>query len=204
VLQAILDHEAARKAGREPAALASSWLAGGVRFIQVRAKDLPSDEFLELCDTVVRLARPYGAAVIVNDRVDLALMAKATGVHIGQHDLPVTAARELLGPSAIIGHSTHTIDQIDQAVTLPVSYIAVGPVFTTASKDTGYAPVGLELVREAVLRSVGRPVIGIGGITMENAPKVIAAGASGVAVIGDLLRGSDPAERAARFLSVLG
>ena len=148
MLQAIVDHDAARAAGWEPVALASALLAGGVRFIQVRAKSLPSDELLQLCDAVVDLARPFGAAVVVNDRADIALMSRATGVHVGQHDLPVTAARELLGPGAIIGYSTHTIEQVGQAVTLPASYIAVGPVFSTASKETGYSPVGLELVRD--------------------------------------------------------
>jgi thiamine-phosphate pyrophosphorylase len=203
VLQAILDHDAARGAGWEPGSLAASFLAGGVRFIQVRAKTLPSERFLELCETVIGLARPYGAAVIVNDRADLAVMAHATGVHLGQDDLPPTAARQLLGPDAIVGYSTHTIEQVEQAVTLPVSYIAVGPVFPTVSKDTGYTPVGLDLVRAAVGAAAGKPIIGIGGITVDNARDVIAAGASGVAVIADLLRG-DPVDRAARFLAVLG
>jgi thiamine-phosphate pyrophosphorylase len=174
-----------------------------VRFVQIRAKTLPSERFLELCDTVVDLARPYGAAVIVNDRADIAAMAHAGGVHVGQVDLPPAAARQLLGPDAIVGYSTHTIEQVEQAVNLPVSYIAVGPVFPTGSKETGYTPVGVELVREAVRAAAGKPIIGIGGITVDNAREVIAAGASGVAVIADLLRG-DPAERAARFLAVLG
>lgn len=203
MLQAILDHDVARAAGWAPGSLAASLLAGGVRFIQVRAKTLPSEPFLELCDTVVALARPYGAAVIVNDRADIAVMARASGVHVGQDDLPPQAARELLGPDAIVGYSTHTIEQVELAVGLPVSYIAVGPVFPTGSKDTGYTPVGLELVRAAVRAAAGKPVIGIGGVTVDNAAAVIAAGASGVAVIADLLRG-DPAERAARFLAVLG
>jgi thiamine-phosphate pyrophosphorylase len=203
VLQAILDHDAARAAGWEAGSLAASLLAGGVRFIQVRAKTLPSERFLELCETVVDLARPFGAAVIVNDRADIAVMAHATGVHVGQDDLPPTAARELLGLDAIVGYSTHTIEQVERAVAMPVSYVAVGPVFPTSSKDTGYTPVGLDLVRKAVRAAAGKPVIGIGGVTVDNAAEVIAAGASGVAVIADLLRG-DPAERAARFLAVLG
>ena len=203
MLQAILDHDAACAAGWEPGSLAASLLAGGVRFLQVRAKTLSSERLLELCDTVVGLARPYGAAVIVNDRADIAVMARATGVHVGQDDLPPAAARELLGPDAIVGYSTHTIEQVERAVVLPVSYIAVGPVFSTGSKDTGYRPVGLELVRTAVQAAAGKPVIGIGGVTIDNAAQVIAAGASGVAVIADLLRG-DPGDRAARFLAVLG
>jgi thiamine-phosphate pyrophosphorylase len=204
VLQAILDHDAALAAGWQPAALASALLAGGVRFVQVRAKTLPSSQLIELCDTVVGLARPYGAAAIVNDRADVALMTGAAGVHVGQDDLPVTAARQLLGPHAIIGYSTHTLEQVERAASLPLSYIAVGPVFSTGTKDTGYVPLGLGFVREAVQLADGKPVIGIGGVTVENAADVIAAGASGVAVIADLLRTGDPAGRAARFLAVLG
>jgi thiamine-phosphate pyrophosphorylase len=204
MLHAILDDDAARAAGWNPADLAASLLGGGVRFIQVRAKHLPSERLLELCDAVIALARPYGAKVIVNDRADVAVMSHADGVHVGQTDLAVAAARELLGANAIVGYSTHSIDQVRIAAGMPLSYIAVGPVFATESKQTGYSPVGLQLVREAVRRAGEKPVIGIGGVTLENAPDVIAAGASGVAVIADLLRGGDPGARAAEFVAVLG
>ena len=203
MLQAILDDDATRAAGWDPAELAASLLGGGVRFMQVRAKQLSSERFLDLCDTVIALAQPYHAAVIVNDRADVALMSCADGVHVGQTDLPVAAARRLLGAEAIIGYSTHSTDQVALAAMMPLSYIAVGPVFPTGSKETGYRPVGLQLVREAVSRAGGTPVVAIGGVTLENAPEVMAAGASGVAVIADLLRGGDPAGRAARFLTVL-
>jgi len=138
----------------------------------------------------------------VNDRADIAKMAGAAGVHVGQDDLPVEAARELLGPDAIVGYSTHTVDQIAAAVTRPLSYIAVGPVFGTTTKATGYEAVGLDLVRDAVRRAAGRPVVGIGGITLATARDVIAAGATSVAVISDLLSG-DPASRVAAYLSAL-
>ena len=129
-------------------------------------------------------------------------MAGAAGVHVGQDDLPVEAARALLGPDAIVGYSTHTVDQIAAAVTRPLSYIAVGPVFGTTTKATGYEAVGLDLVRDAVRRAAGRPVVGIGGITLATARDVIAAGATSVAVISDLLSG-DPASRVAAYLSAL-
>lgn len=172
--------------------------------IQLRAKRLASGRFLEHAEELVRAARPCGASIVVNDRVDIALLAGAAGTHVGQDDLPPAAARRLLGPGATIGRSTHTIAQIEAAAEEPVDYIAVGPVFGTRTKDTGYDAVGLELVAEAARRSRGRPVVAIGGITLERAPEVIAAGASGVAVITDLLAGGDPRARVAAYLRNLG
>jgi thiamine-phosphate pyrophosphorylase len=127
------------------------------------------------------------------------MMAGADGVHVGQDDLPPAAARKLLGLTAIVGCSTHSVEQIEQAVREPVSYVAVGPVFGTRTKDTGYAPVGLPLVAEAVRRARGMPVVAIGGITLETAPAVWAAGAASVAVISDLLDGGSPAARVASY-----
>jgi thiamine-phosphate pyrophosphorylase len=135
----------------------------------------------------------------VNDRVDLARLSGAAGVHVGQDDIPAAAARAQLGPAAIVGLSTHTVEQIEAALREPVTYVAVGPVFGTRTKATGYAPAGLDLVRAAVARAGGIPVVAIGGITLDRAPDVLAAGASAVAVISDLLSGGDPASRAAAY-----
>ena len=134
---------------------------------------------------MVALAAGAGALVIVNDRADLAAMAGAAGVHVGQQDLPPEAARSIVGPRAILGVSTHTEEQVDEAVAGPSDYVAVGPVFSTATKDTGYEPRGLALVRYAAQR--GKPVVAIGGVTLERAPAVLAAGAAAVAVISDLI-----------------
>jgi thiamine-phosphate pyrophosphorylase len=152
-----------------------------------------------LCDDVVATASSYGALVIVNDRVDLALMSGAPGVHVGQDDLPVPAVRALLGPQAVVGYSTHSVEQIDDAARQPASYIAVGPVFPTRTKDTGYEQVGIQLVADAVRRSRGLPVVAIGGITLDTAPAVWAAGAASVAIISDLLAGGDPRSRVASY-----
>jgi thiamine-phosphate pyrophosphorylase len=203
-LYAILDVDAAAAARWDVARLAEAFLEGGAKVIQLRAKRLPSGRFLAQADDLVRAAAPYGASVIVNDRADVALIAHASGVHVGQEDLPPSAARRLLGPDATIGYSTHTIAQVDAAALEPISYLAVGPVFGTQTKDTGYEAVGLALVAEAARRSHGRPVVAIGGITLERAPEVLAAGASSVAVITDLLAGGDPAARVAAYLKVLG
>jgi thiamine-phosphate pyrophosphorylase len=202
-LHAIVDVEASARAGWAPLALAGAFLDGGARLLQIRAKQLPSGSFLDLCDAVVAAAAPYGAMVIVNDRVDLARLSGAAGVHVGQDDLPVAAARAQLGPDAIVGTSTHTLAQIDLAVREAVTYVAVGPVFGTRTKDTGYAAVGLDLVSAAAQRAQGRPIVAIGGITLETAPLVIQAGASSVAVISDLLTGGDPRARVRAFVDRL-
>jgi thiamine-phosphate pyrophosphorylase len=199
-LHAIVDVDASVRAGHDPLAVARAFLDGGARFLQVRAKRLASAPFLSLCDAVVAAARPFDAQVIVNDRVDLARMSGAAGVHVGQDDLPAREARAQLGPAAIIGLSTHSLAQIDAASDQPVSYIAVGPVFGTDTKDTGYEAVGLDLVRAARARvPAAMPLVAIGGITLERARSVIDAGASQVAVIGDLLVTGDPRGRAAAY-----
>jgi thiamine-phosphate pyrophosphorylase len=135
--------------------------------------------------------------------LDLARLSGAAGVHVGQDDLPPRAARQLLGAAAIVGYSTHTVVQIDAAASEPLTYLAIGPVFGTATKDTGYGAVGLDMVREAVKRSREKPVVAIGGITLERAPAVIAAGASAVAVIGDLMAGGAPRDRVAAYCRAL-
>jgi thiamine-phosphate pyrophosphorylase len=125
-------------------------------------------------------------------------------VHVGQEDLAPGAVRRLLGDGAIVGFSTHTVAQIEAAVREPISYLAVGPVFGTRTKDTGYEAVGLTLVREATRRAGTLPVVAIGGITLENASSVVDAGAAAIAVIGDLLTGADPERRARAFVQRLG
>ena len=154
-----------------------------------------------LADRVVAAAHAAGARVIVNDRADVAQMAHADGVHVGQTDLPVAAARAIVGRDGIVGVSTHDRDQIDVALASEASYVAVGPVFLTATKETGYSPRGLDLVRYAAGR--GKPIVAIGGITLERAPEVVAAGASALAVIADILVGNDAEARVRAFVERL-
>jgi thiamine-phosphate diphosphorylase len=198
-----VDVDLAVRAGWTPLDLAGAFLDGGATLIQLRAKQLSSAAFLDLADAAVRLARSYRANIIVNDRADIALLSAAAGVHVGQDDLPPSAARQLLGEGAVVGLSTHSVKQIERAIREPVSYVAIGPVFGTRSKDTGYDAVGLELVGTAA-RLVGElPVVAIGGITLENARSVIEAGATAVAVISDLLLGNDPRGRTQAFVQRL-
>jgi thiamine-phosphate pyrophosphorylase len=203
-LHAIVDVDASRRAGLHPLEVARAFLAGGARLLQLRAKTLDSRAFLELADGLVDTARRYNAIVIINDRADIARLSAAAGVHVGQDDLPPAAARHLVGDDRIVGVSTHTTAQIQAAVREPVSYLAIGPVFGTSSKETGYDAVGLERVASAATLAGSIPVVGIGGITLDNAAAVIAAGAASVAVISDLLTGGDPERRVRAFLQSLG
>ena len=206
-LYAIVDAGVAARAGWTPPDLARAYLDGGARLLQLRASGVDAATQLGWCREIVGLAAPLGARVIVNDRCDLALMAGADGVHLGQHDLPIEAARRLLGSTALIGLSTHgdqDAQPVDLAVRQQVSYLAIGPVYNTRTKDTGHAAVGLEMVRRTVTAAAGRPVVAIGGITLATAPDVIAVGAASVALIADLLVGGDPACRVREYVDALG
>ena len=204
-LYPILDIDLCLARRLEPLAVLDAFLAGGARLIQLRDKSASTGERLARADAVVARARAAGARIIVNDRSDIALLSGADGVHVGQEDLPVEEARMILGPGAIVGVSTHDEAQIDAAARTSATYIAVGPIYGSSTKDTGYSARGLDLVRRAALTlrpgsgQAGKPVVAIGGITLERVPEVLAAGAASVAVISDLLLG-DPEERVRRFL----
>jgi len=202
-LYAVLDTGVAASRGWTVADLGQAFLDGGAQLIQLRAKHLDARALLDAADRLVRLAEPAGARIVVNDRADVAAMCGAAGVHVGQEDLAPRDARALLGDRAMIGLSTHTPEQVDAALDEPIDYIAVGPIYGTSTKDTGYAAVGLDLVRDAVKAADTRPVVAIGGITLARAPEVLAAGAASVAVISDLLETGDPTRRVAEFLAQL-
>ena len=193
----------ARGAGWRPRDLARAYLTGGARLLQLRAKTLASGEFLDLAEAIVEDARAASADVIINDRADIALLSHAAGVHVGQEDLSPADARAVVGDEIAVGLSTHSEAQIEAALREPITYLAVGPVFGTQTKDTGYDRVGLALITEAARRSGGGiPIVGIGGITIKTAHSVIGAGATSVAVITDLLAGN-PETRVRQYLSVL-
>lgn len=190
--------------GHDPVDLARAFLDGGATLLQLRAKDASSSQFLAWADAIREACEAAGAALIVNDRADIALMSRAHGVHVGQDDLPPAAVRQVFGATPVtIGLSTHTRDQIAAAADKPVDYIAIGPVFDTGTKDTGHRAVGLDMVRAAAEGNAGRPVVAIGGITLATAPSVIAAGAASVAIISDLLSTGDPRARVRAYLDAL-
>ena len=161
---------------------------GGATLIQLREKRSPARNFYE---AAVAAAQQSGAQLIVNDRVDIAMAIGAQGVHLGQDDLPPEAARKLLGNEAIIGYSTHSVEQARHALTLPIDYIAIGPIFATSSKSDTSPTLGLESLRAVRKVVADFALVAIGGISHGNAREVIEAGADSVAVISTLL--SDPA-----------
>jgi thiamine-phosphate pyrophosphorylase len=195
-LYAILDVPLCDVRGLDPLATLDAFLAGGARLIQLRDKTPSTRDLLALADAAVARVHAAGGRLIVNDRADIATLSGADGVHVGQDDLAVEDVRAIVGGDAIVGISTHDETQIDQASRSSATYLAVGPIYATATKDTGYSARGLALVRQAAAGA--KPVVAIGGITLERAPDVLAAGASSVAVISDLLR-DDPAEMVRRF-----
>jgi thiamine-phosphate pyrophosphorylase len=188
-------------AGLDPFEAAAACLRGGARLLQLRWKSGAPAAFLALIDRVLLLARDSGALLIVNDRADFAKLAGAPAVHVGQEDLTVDEVRRVAGHDVIVGLSTHDPEQIDRALAGSASYIAVGPVFGTATKDTGYGPRGLDLVRYAARR--GKPVVAIGGITLERAPAALEAGADAVAVISNLVATGDVEGRTRAFAAAL-
>jgi thiamine-phosphate pyrophosphorylase len=198
----IVDTEVTQRAGWLPLDLATAYLDGGATFLQLRAKTMSGAALLDLAGRLSELAHGRGATLIVNDRADVARLAGADGVHVGQDDLAPAAVRALVGPGALVGLSTHTTEQLDAAVHEPVDYLAIGPVFGTLTKATGHDAIGLETVRAAAQRTAahGLPLVAIGGITLERAASVIEAGATSVAVIADLLATGDPAGRTRDFL----
>jgi thiamine-phosphate pyrophosphorylase len=159
----------------------------------VRNKKGSARELLEQVERILSFA-PHGAEIIVNDRVDVALIAGAGGVHLGQDDVPPVEARRILGLDRMIGFSTHNLEQAMQAEKLPVDYVAVGPIFLTATKEKPDPVVGLENL-SAICQAIRKPVIAIGGIKLENAEDVLKAGATSVAVISDVLSAPDVASR---------
>lgn len=170
--------------------LAEQLCAGGAKLLQLRVKDLPTRDFLDIAAHVRAICRQYGCLLIINDRADIALAVDADGVHVGQEDLPLAAARKVLGPDKIVGVSTHDPEQAVEAERGGADYIGFGPLFGTKTKATGYSARGLEQLRE-IRRLVTIPIVAIGGITAERAPSALASGANAVAMISDLVLASD-------------
>lgn len=172
-------------------------LDGGADCVQLREKTLPDGELLTRARLLVALCRERGALFIVNDRADLALAAQADGLHVGQEDLPVAEARRVLGPGPLIGTSTHTPEQVRTAVAQAPDYIAVGPMFASGTKPLSHVP-GPALV-EAARALTSLPLVAIGGITPENAPQVVQAGARCICVCSAVISQPDPREAARRL-----
>lgn len=174
-------------------------LQGGARFLQFREKEMSTRELVETAAALLRLAREFGATLIVNDRVDVALAVGADGVHLGESDLPVAVARRLLGPSAIIGASAATVERARRAEAEGANYLGVGPIYPTGSKADAGEAIGLGPLA-ALRAAVSLPLLAIGGINAGNAAEVIRAGARGIAVISAVSDAEDMAHAAAELL----
>ncbi|HXV63956.1 MAG TPA: thiamine phosphate synthase [Vicinamibacteria bacterium] len=178
-------------AGDEDAAVWAvlSFARAGLRTVQLRAKSSSAEAFWRMAVKALAAIRGTGARLIVNDRADVALLAQADGVHVGRDDLSAEATRRVVGPGRIIGLSTHSEEQAREADRATIDYVAIGPIFETTTKTSDVPPLGLEGVR-AARRVVRKPLVAIGGITLDRAPSVLTAGADGVAVVSALWSGS--------------
>jgi thiamine-phosphate pyrophosphorylase len=184
----------------EPAGeTAKKLIKAGVKLLQYRAKNATAREFWEESRAIAEIAWGAQCTFFVNDRPDVAYLAGADGVHVGQEDLEVADAREIMGPGRWVGVSTHNLEQFREAAASSADYIAVGPIFQTSSKANPDPVVGTELLRQ-VRALTEKPIVAIGGITLERAAEVIAAGADSVAVISDILKAKDPAATAREFI----
>jgi thiamine-phosphate pyrophosphorylase len=174
----------------------------GVRLLQYRNKQASARELIDSAKRLSSLLVPQGVSFVVNDRADVALAAGASGVHVGQDDLGAEAARSVIGAGKLLGVSTHNPDQFKAAAATSADYVAVGPVFSTSTKANPDPMVGIELIRR--IRSLtDKPIVAIGGITMERAAEVIQAGADSVAVISDILLAPDPGQRTRQYIELL-
>jgi thiamine-phosphate pyrophosphorylase len=186
----------------DPVEFLKRLMKAGARLFQYRNKTAPAREVLQAVQALTVTARQEKALFLANDRPDIARLAWANGVHVGQDDLEVAAARAIVGPDAIVGISTHNLEQLKAAAATDADYIAVGPVFATKSKVQPDPVVGLELIREA-RRLTRKPLVAIGGITLERAGDVFRAGADSVAVISDILAAKNPPARVKQYLDIV-
>lgn len=181
----IVDTQALIRRGRDPLFFAEALLEGGARILQFRHKDSYSRSTFETAKRLSSLCAGAGAAFVVNDRADIAALLEA-GLHVGQQDLPPTLVRRVLSDTLMLGFSTHNEQQLKEGDAEPVNYLALGPIFDTGSKQNADPTVGLERLASA-RRLTTKPLVAIGGITLETARSVWSAGADSIAVIGDLM-----------------
>jgi len=188
--------------GRPLEEIVSKAIAGGVTMVQLREKEMPTGEFVELARGLKRLLQPHGVPLIINDRVDIALAVDADGVHIGQSDMAYADARKLVGKDKIVGLSVETLKEVELANQLDVDYIGISPVFATPTKTDTAAPFGIDGLREAVKLSL-HPTVAIGGMNKTTAQAVMETGCDGIAVVSAISSAIDPAAAAAELIALL-
>lgn len=188
--------------GRSLTAAVAAALAGGVRAVQLREKDLTDAEIFPLAQELRRLTRAYGARLLINGRIDLALAIEADGVHLGGGAPPVTAVRRRLGPKRLIGVSTHAAAEVASAAAAGADFVTFGPIFSTPSKVAYGPPLGLSPLA-TLLQSPPLPVFPLGGIDLSSLPLLHQAGSDRAALIRAILSATDPAVAARLFLAAL-
>jgi thiamine-phosphate pyrophosphorylase len=186
--------------GHEPAVLAEILLDAGARIMQLRLKDAPGRDFLAAARAVAEMCRKRGAILIVNDRVDIAILAGAHGVHLGQRDLPLDAARRIAGPAMIIGISTHNLEQARAAEAGGADYIGFGPMYPGGLRNNA-AGMGLDHLR-TIRAAVKIPIVAIGGITEARVAETLTAGADAAAIITDVVTAADPGAKVRSILAL--
>ena len=200
----IVDTGAALARGLDPVEVAAEVLDGGARILQFRHKAFLSRQVFTWLEQIAGLARQAGAMLVVNDRADLAKLFGAA-LHVGQDDLPPSVARRVVGPKGVVGYSTHNEAQLRAAMQEPADYVALGPIFGTATKENPDATVGIPELRRLRPLAASRPLVAIGGITRANALEVRAAGADSVAIVADLFADDGNIRaRTAEWVKLLG
>jgi len=182
---------------------AQKLVAAGVHLLQYRNKRASARELFDSAKRLSSLLIPQGVTLVVNDRADVASAAEASGVHVGQEDLEAESARAVVGPNKLLGVSTHNLEQFQRAAASSADYIAVGPIFATGTKANPDPVVGAQFIKK-VRPLTDKPILAIGGVTLERAPEIIESGADSVAVISDILGAPEPGMRARQYIDLLG
>jgi thiamine-phosphate pyrophosphorylase len=189
-------------AGRTLPAVVADALRGGLRAVQLREKDLDGCQLFELARELRCLTREFGAQLLINERIDIALAVGADGVHLGRGSLPVAVARRILGSTQLVGYSAHGLDEARQAERDGADFITFGPIYDTPSKISYGEPQGLERLAE-VVRNIAIPVFALGGVKVLSADAVLSAGARGIALISAIIAAQDPTTETETFLKII-
>jgi thiamine-phosphate pyrophosphorylase len=190
-------------AGRSVIDVALAAVRGGATVVQLRDKEAPTRAFVEEARALKAALAPLGVPLAINDRLDVALAVDADGLHVGQDDMPVEAARRLMGPGKFVGLSITAVDQVLRPDAAAADYLGVGPIYAQSTKVDAAAPLGIDGLRR-IRRLTGKPVVAIGGLTPENSAPVLAAGAEGLAVVSAIVAAADPEAEARRFMALFG
>jgi len=189
--------------GRSVVDVALAAARGGATMVQLREKEATTRAFVEEARALKAALAPFGVPLAINDRLDVALAVDADGLHVGQDDMPVEAARRLMGPGKFIGLSITALDQVLRPDAEAADYLGVGPIYAQATKSDAAAPLGIDGLRR-IRELTQKPIVAIGGLTPDNSGPALAAGADGLAVVSAIVAAADPEAAACRFMALFG